>query len=60
MAPFELDEPRTLVEAAKVLDHEGHSVRAIAGGTAIMLMMKLGVLRSCRISGCRHSRKCDD
>ena len=45
MTPFDLVEPPSLREAAALLDTGEPSVRAIAGGTAIMLMMKLGVLR---------------
>ncbi len=51
MTPFDLVEPGSLQEAARLLDREGRDIRAIAGGTAVMLMMKLGVLHSsCLIS----------
>jgi carbon-monoxide dehydrogenase medium subunit len=51
MSPFELLEPRTLREAATLLASAESSVRPIAGGTAVMLMMKMGVLRpSCLVS----------
>ena len=43
MTPFELAEPRTLREAVSLLKADGEPVRAIAGGTALMLMMKAGV-----------------
>jgi len=40
MMPFELVEPRTLREAAGLLTSEDASVCPMAGGTAVMLMMK--------------------
>ena len=49
MIPFELLEPRSLREAAALLDAGEPSVRPVAGGTAVMLMMKLGVLRPARL-----------
>ena len=42
MTPFDLVEPRSLREAAALLDTGEPSVRPIAGGTAFMLMMKTG------------------
>jgi carbon-monoxide dehydrogenase medium subunit len=53
MSPFELLEPRTLREAAGLLAAAEPSVRPIAGGTAVMLMMKMGVLRPSRLVGLR-------
>lgn len=53
MTPFELIEPRTLREAASLLASGEPSVRPIAGGTAVMLMMKLGVLRPARLVSLR-------
>jgi carbon-monoxide dehydrogenase medium subunit len=47
--PFEWDEPRTLQEAVALLDPEDPSVRPIAGGTALMLMMKTGVFAPSRL-----------
>jgi len=41
MSPFELVEPQSLREAIGLLDADDPSVRAIAGGTAVMLMMLL-------------------
>jgi len=38
--PFELLEPATIEEAVSLLDPEDAAVRAIAGGTALTLMMK--------------------
>ena len=45
MTPFELLEPGSLAEAIKLLDPEDSDIRPIAGGTALMLMMKAGVFR---------------
>ena len=53
MTPFELLEPRSLREAAALLDTGEPSVRPVAGGTAVMLMMKLGVLRPARLVSLR-------
>jgi len=47
--PFELAEPRSLREAIASLDANDSSVRPISGGTALMLMMKAGVLRPSRL-----------
>lgn len=49
MIAFELDEPRSLSEALEALAVDDPSVRAIGGGTALMLMMKSGVFRPTRI-----------
>ena len=51
MTPFELAEPRTLREAIALLDPEDTAVRPFGGGTALMLMMKAGVLRPSRLVG---------
>ena len=53
MAPFELAEPRTLHEALALLDPDDANVRPISGGTAVMLMMKAGVLRPRRLVSLR-------
>ncbi len=45
MIPFDLAEPKSLSEAIKLLDPDDATVRPIAGGTALMLMMKAGVFR---------------
>jgi carbon-monoxide dehydrogenase medium subunit len=45
MSPFELIEPRTLRDASALIGTDDPSVRAIAGGTALMLMMKSGVFQ---------------
>ena len=49
MSPFELAEPSSLAEAIALLDPEDSSVRAIAGGTALMLMMKSDLYRPRRL-----------
>lgn len=51
MTPFELAEPGTLAEAVALLD--APDARPVAGGTAVMLMMKLGVLRPRRLVSLR-------
>jgi aerobic carbon-monoxide dehydrogenase medium subunit len=53
MTPFALDEPASLAEAIKLLDPQDPSVRPIAGGTALMLMMKAGVFRPARLVSLR-------
>ncbi len=53
MSPFELVEPKSLREAIGLLDPDDASVRAIAGGTAVMLMMKAGVFRPRRLVSLR-------
>jgi len=49
MTPFELLEPDGLEEALSLLDPEDPTVRPIAGGTALMLMMKSGVFQPSRL-----------
>jgi aerobic carbon-monoxide dehydrogenase medium subunit len=51
MAPFELAEPDSLSQAISLLG--GEDVRALSGGTALMLMMKAGVLRPSRLVSLR-------
>lgn len=53
MTPFELAEPRSLREAAGLLDPDDPAVRPIAGGTALMLMMKAGVFKPTRLVSLR-------
>jgi carbon-monoxide dehydrogenase medium subunit len=43
MIPFELAEPTSLAAAVGLLDPDDPTVRPMAGGTALMLMMKAGV-----------------
>ena len=54
MTPFELAEPRSLAEALTLLDAEDLGVRPIAGGTALMLMMKAAVFRPTRLVSLRR------
>jgi carbon-monoxide dehydrogenase medium subunit len=51
MSPFELAEPASLPEAITLLGVE--DARALSGGTALMLMMKAGVLRPSRLVSLR-------
>jgi carbon-monoxide dehydrogenase medium subunit len=53
MTPFELVEPASLGEAIALLDPDDPAVRPIAGGTALMLMMKAGVFRPRRLVSLR-------
>jgi carbon-monoxide dehydrogenase medium subunit len=53
MTPFELVEPTSLSEAIGLLDPDDAAVRPIAGGTALMLMMKAGVFRPTRLISLR-------
>jgi carbon-monoxide dehydrogenase medium subunit len=47
--PFELAEPRSLGEAIRLLDRDDPAIRPIAGGTALMLMMRTGLFRPVRL-----------
>jgi carbon-monoxide dehydrogenase medium subunit len=47
--PFEMVEPRSLEEAVALLDPTEPTIRAVAGGTALMLMMKAGVFQPTRL-----------
>jgi carbon-monoxide dehydrogenase medium subunit len=49
MIPFDLAEPKSLAEAITLLDPDDAMVRPIAGGTALMLMMKSGMFRPTRL-----------
>ena len=53
MIPFEMVEPKSLKEAVTLLDPEQPTIRAVAGGTALMLMMKAGVFAPTRLI-CLH------
>ncbi|HEY4350100.1 MAG TPA: FAD binding domain-containing protein, partial [Paraburkholderia sp.] len=53
MIPFELARPRSLTEAIALLDPEDPDIRPMGGGTAVMLMMKAGVLRPTRLVSLR-------
>jgi carbon-monoxide dehydrogenase medium subunit len=54
MIPFELAQPRSLVEAVRLLDPDDETVRPIAGGTALMLMMKAGVFQPAKLVSLRN------
>ena len=54
MKSFDLAEPATLEEAVALLDPEDRSVRAIAGGTALMLMMKTRLFQPTRLVSLRR------
>ena len=56
MTPFELAEPKTLKEAVALLDADDPTVRPIAGGTALMLMMKAGVFRPSKLVSLRRDQ----
>lgn len=59
MTPFELAEPESLAEAVALLDPADSSVRAGGGCTALMLMMKAGVLELSRLVSLRRiERSC--
>ena len=53
MTPFELAEPASLAAAIKLLDPDDATIRPIAGGTALMLMMKAGVFRPAKLVSLR-------
>ena len=54
MIPFEMVEPKSLKEAVSLLDPEEPTIRAVSGGTALMLMMKAGVFQPTRLI-CLHN-----
>ena len=53
MIPFDLVEPASLKDAIALIDPDDPDVRPIAGGTALMLMMKAGVFRPTRLVSLR-------
>jgi aerobic carbon-monoxide dehydrogenase medium subunit len=53
MIPFDMVEPASLGEAIALLDPEDPTIRPVAGGTALMLMMKAGVFQPSRLV-CLH------
>jgi carbon-monoxide dehydrogenase medium subunit len=53
MVPFELATPSSLQQAIGLLDPEDPDIRPVGGGTAVMLMMKAGVLRPTRLVSLR-------
>ncbi len=61
MTPFEFLLPYSLDEALSLLDADDPAIRPVGGGTAVMLMMKAGVLHPTRLVslqkvGLRHAR----
>src|SRR6202167_6639911 len=56
--PFDMVEPASLKEAVALLDPEEPTIRAVAGGTALMLMMKAGVFQPTRLV-CLHRIESD-
>jgi carbon-monoxide dehydrogenase medium subunit len=56
VTPFDLVEPASLSEAIALIDPDDPDVRVIAGGTALMLMMKAGVFRPRRLISLRKLR----
>lgn len=57
MSPFELIEPRSLRKAAALLAAQDAGTHVLGGGTAVMLMMKMGVLRPERLVSLRGVEK---
>jgi carbon-monoxide dehydrogenase medium subunit len=53
MIQFELAEPTTLTSAVRLLDPDDETIRPVAGGTALMLMMKAGVFRPAKLVSLR-------
>jgi aerobic carbon-monoxide dehydrogenase medium subunit len=53
MTPFDLVEPQSVKEAIGLMEPDDPEVRVIAGGTALMLMMKAGVFRPRRLISMR-------
>jgi carbon-monoxide dehydrogenase medium subunit len=53
MMAFELLEPGSLKDAIALIDPDDPEVRPIAGGTALMLMMKAGIFRPRRLVSLR-------
>jgi carbon-monoxide dehydrogenase medium subunit len=54
MTPFELLEPTSLKDAIALIDPDDPTVRPLAGGTALMLMMKAGVYQPRRLISLRR------
>jgi carbon-monoxide dehydrogenase medium subunit len=53
MIQFELAEPTMLASAVGLLDPDDETIRPVAGGTALMLMMKAGVFRPAKLVSLR-------
>ena len=54
MTSFDYLTPPTMAEAVAMLDADDPDIRPVGGGTAIMLMMKAGVLRPTRLVSLRR------
>ena len=54
MVPFEFLVPYSMEEAIGLLDADDPGIRPVGGGTAIMLMMKAGVLAPTRLVSLQH------
>lgn len=54
MTPFELAEPASLQDAVALLDPSDTAIRPIAGGTALMLMMKSGLFEPQKLVSLRE------
>lgn len=54
MNPFGLAEPQSLQEAVAMLDADDTGIRPVAGGTAVMLMMKTGIFQPDRLVSLRR------
>lgn len=57
MIPFSLQEPESLADARTLLDPENPGVRALSGGTALMLLMRSGVFQPERLVSLRRIEK---
>ena len=57
MIPFELAEPTSLAAAITLLDPDDPTIRPIAGGTALMLMMKAGVFHPTKLDQSAQDRE---
>jgi carbon-monoxide dehydrogenase medium subunit len=57
MIPFDLAEPTSLSDAIKLLNPDDPTIRPIAGGTALMLMMKAGVFNPEKLVSLRKIEK---
>jgi aerobic carbon-monoxide dehydrogenase medium subunit len=51
---FDMVEPTSLKEAMALLDPDDPTVRPVAGGTALMLMMKAGVFQPSKLVSLQH------
>jgi aerobic carbon-monoxide dehydrogenase medium subunit len=54
MIPFQLAEPASFAAAIRLLDPDDPTIRPIAGGTALMLMMKAGVFHPVKLISLRN------